>query len=212
MPGKYSGNVTVSHPDVPYYSQWESPELVGRFLDGSLRAADDPRWAASGAATPDEYAFWARRVCGLACLKMLLAWQGEPVPTSMALVRRALACGAYVRDGDRVRGLIYQPFVAWIGAEYGIAAQVMRELPVESVVRHARAGTLVVASVHPWVRWPQRVPPARGGHLVLVTGLEDGKLRFHNPSGLPGVSQRHALAGSADFARFAAGRGIVVRG
>jgi hypothetical protein len=130
MPGKYSGNVTVSHPDVPYYSQWESPELVGRFLDGSLRAADDPRWAASGAATPDEYAFWARRVCGLACLKMLLAWQGEPVPTSMALVRRALACGAYVRDGDRVRGLIYQPFVAWIGAEYGIAAQVMRELPV----------------------------------------------------------------------------------
>jgi hypothetical protein len=25
---------------VPYYSQWESPELVPRFLDGSLSAAD----------------------------------------------------------------------------------------------------------------------------------------------------------------------------
>jgi len=37
-------------------------------------------------------------------------------------------------------------------------------------------------------------------------------LRFHNPSGLPGISQRDALVGPADFARFAAGRGIVLPG
>src|SRR5215472_7252494 len=40
---------------VPYYSQWESPDLVPQFIDGSLRPADDPRWAASGARSPLEY-------------------------------------------------------------------------------------------------------------------------------------------------------------
>ena len=41
-------------------------------------------------------------------------------------------------------------------------------------------------------------------------GVVDGMLRFHNPSGLPGISQRDALVGQADFARFAAGRGIIL--
>jgi hypothetical protein len=204
--------VTADPSGVPYFSQWESPELVARFVDGSLRAADDPRWASSGARTPAEYEFWSGKVCGVACLKMVLAGRGRPVPPTMRLVERALAHGAYVRDGDRVDGLVYQPFVAWIGAEHGIAAEVRRDLPVADLVSHAAAGTLVIASVHAWIRWPERTPPGRGGHLVLVTGVVDGMLRFHNPSGLPGISQRDALAGQADFARFAAGRGIVLPG
>ena len=68
----------------------------------------------------------------------------------------------------------------------------------------------MIASVHPWIRWPERTPPARGGHLVLVTGIADGLLRLHNPSGLPGLNQRNALLRADDFARFAAGRGIVI--
>lgn len=204
--------MTADPSGVPYFSQWESPELVGRFLDGSLPAADDPRWAASGARTPAEYAFWSPKVCGLACLKMILAWHGRPVPPTVRLVERALAHGAYVRDGDRVQGLIYQPFVAWIAADHDITAEVRRHLPVADLAGHARTGTPVIASVHSWIRWPERTPPGRGGHLVLVTGVVDGMLRFHNPSGLPGSSQRDALVGQADFARFAAGRGIVLPG
>ena len=42
----------------PYYSQWESAELVPRFIDGSLRPAEDPRWADSGAQTPEQYEYW----------------------------------------------------------------------------------------------------------------------------------------------------------
>jgi hypothetical protein len=102
--------------------------------------------------------------------------------------------------------------VAWIGAEHGITAEVRRDLPVADLAGHAGAGTPVIASVHSWIRWPERTPPGRGGHLVLVTGVMDGLLRFHNPSGLPGISQRDALVGPADFARFAAGRGIVLPG
>ena len=59
----------------------------------------------------------------------------------------------------------------------------MRELPVEAVVSYAGEGTPVIASVHPRARWPHRTPPARGGHLVLLAGLVDGKLRFHSPPG-----------------------------
>jgi hypothetical protein len=196
---------------VPYFSQWESPELAARFLDGSLRESADPRWASSGASTPEEYAFWSRKVCGLACLKMILAARGLPVPATMRLVEHALAAGAYVQDGERVRGLIYRPFADWVGAVYSIGAEVLPDLPVDRLSRIATPDTPVIASVHPWVRWPERTPPERGGHLVLVTGRTDGMLRLHNPSGLPAASEQDALVRLADFARFFAGRGILVR-
>lgn len=197
---------------IPYFSQWESARLAERFVDGSLDLADDPRWAESGARTPGEYSYWARKVCGLACLKMILAGRGLPVPPMMTLVERALAWQAYIpQDGDRVAGLIYRPFADWVAAEYGITAEVAAHLPLDSVAQVASPRTPVIASVHAWIRWPDRNPPDRGGHLVLVTGAGGGLLRLHNPSGIPPASQRDALVGLADFARFYAGRGLLVR-
>jgi hypothetical protein len=195
---------------VPYYSQWESPELVPRFLDGSLRAAEDPRWAASGARTPQEYEHWAEKVCGLACLRMILAARSLPVPPMMSLLERALEWRCYVPDGDRVIGLIYQPFADWVGQEFAIRAQVAAELPLATLAAAASPATPVIASVHGWIRNPAQVPPSRGGHLVLVTGADSETVRLHNPSGLPQVSQRDALIGIADFERFFAGRGLII--
>jgi hypothetical protein len=40
----------------------------------------------------------------------------------------------------------------------------------------------------------------------------NGLVRLHNPSGFPGVSQRDAVVTVADFAKFFAGRGMLVRG
>lgn len=200
----------TSPSGVPYYSQWESPELVPRFVDGSLAASADPRWAASGARTPAEYGFWSRRVCGLACLRMILASRGARVPPMMTLVERALAWRAYIPDGERVIGLIYRPFADWVGAEFGIDARVRPELTIGEIAGSATPATPVIASVHPWIRWPDRTPPAAGGHLVLVTGAAGGLVRLHNPSGLPGSSQRDALIPAAVFGRFFAGRGVVV--
>lgn len=196
---------------VPYFSQWESSGLAARFIDGSLSLADDPRWASSGARTAAEYEYWARKVCGLACLKMILARRGLPVPATMRLVERALAWHAYIPQGDRIAGLIYQPFARWVAAEYGIVTETAPELPLARVAELASPDTPVIASVHPWIRWPDRVPPARGGHLVLVTGADGGLLRLHNPSGIPPASQRDALVTVADFARFFAGRGLIIR-
>lgn len=197
--------------DVPYFSQWESAELAARFVDGSLRLAEDPRWAASGARTPAEYQYWANKVCGLACLKMILARRGLPVPVTMRLVDRALAWRAYVPGEDGVAGLIYQPFASWVAAEYGIAAEVAPHLTLGRIAEAAAPDTPVIASVHAWIRWPERTPPARGGHLVLVTGAGGGLLRLHNPSGIPPASQRDSLLPAADFARFFAGRGLIVQ-
>jgi|HubBroStandDraft_4_1064222.scaffolds.fasta_scaffold354048_1 hypothetical protein len=197
---------------VPYFSQWESPELVGRFVDGSLRSRDDPRWAASGAATPQEYEYWASKVCGLACLKMIMASRDLPVPLTMRLVERALAWRAYVPDGERVAGLIYRPFADWVTAEYAIAVKVAPDLPLADLAAAASPATPVIASVHPSIRWPERTPPERGGHLVLVTGAADGLLRLHNPSGLPDRSQKDTLVAVPDFARFYAGRGLFITG
>lgn len=206
---------TVNHElgasDVPYFAQWESAELAQRFVDGSLPLADDPRWAASGAGTAAEYGYWANKVCGLACLKMILSSRGLPVPPMMTLVGRALSRQAYIPQGDGVAGLIYGPFADWVAADYGITVEVAPDLPLAAVTAAASAQTPVIASVHAWIRWPDREPPARGGHLVLVTGAGDGLLRLHNPSGIPPASQRDALVPAADFARFYAGRGMLVR-
>jgi hypothetical protein len=196
---------------IPYFCQWESPELVPAFIDGSLTAAGDPRWAESGARTREDYAFWSRRSCGLACLKMLLAVRGLAVPPMMRLVDSALECKAFIRDGERVAGLIYRPFADWIASGYGIKAEVMPDLPLEIVAGSASPETPVIASVHPSIRWPERTPPERGGHLILVTGAAAGVIRLHNPSGLPGVSQRDALVARTDFSRFFAGRGLIIR-
>jgi hypothetical protein len=128
------------------------------------------------------------------------------------LVEHALSWSAYVRDGDRVEGLIYKPFADLVGHDYGISATVVPDLSLDQVCASASPAAPMIASVHSWIRWPDRTPPQTGGHLVLVTGAAEGVLRLHNPSGLPGASQRDARIPVADFARFFAGRGLIVAG
>jgi hypothetical protein len=180
-------------------------------IDGSLRGADDPRWAESGARTPQEYEFWAGKTCGIACFKMVLARRAQPVPPTMRLVERALEHGAYVPRGDRVDGLIYAPFARLAKEEFGVVLDVARELTPGEIVIAATPDTPVIASVHRWIRWPDREPAERGGHLVLVTGADAGTLRLHNPSGFPGASQCDVMVKVSDFSKFFANRGMLVR-
>jgi hypothetical protein len=195
---------------VPYFSQWESADLVAEIIAGSLLASHDPRWAESGAATAAEYEFWSWRICGMACLRMILAHRGDPVPRSVPLAEECTRAGGYVRHPNRVDGLIYSPFANWIADRWGIKATVRAELPHTDIAETIHAGGLAIVSVHPWIRWPERTPPRRGGHLALITGAGPGHLLVHNPSGLPGQSQEHARVDLATFDRFYAGRGVLV--
>ncbi|MGW0314038.1 C39 family peptidase [Streptomyces flavidovirens] len=200
---------TTQHP-VPYYSQWESRTLVPEFIAGQRDAADDPLWQKSGADTPQEYAFWAPRMCGVACLRMALDFWRHPVPSSVPLVRELCEAGAYVRNGEVVKGLIYQPFADYVGARWGLKAESVPDLPSSRIHETIAGGCLALVSVHKTVRTPAVEPPSKGGHLVLAVGASQEGVMLHNPSGLPGVSQEFALVPWARFDRFYAGRGVII--
>ncbi|MFC4082237.1 C39 family peptidase [Amycolatopsis samaneae] len=196
---------------VPYFAQWESPELVTAIVTGEISAAADPAWASSGADSPEEYEFWGRRVCGMACLKMLLVHYGLGAHRTMDLAREVTEYGGYVRRADGVDGLIYAPFVRYVRERFGLSAESAPKLPVSAIHDAVGEGTLVMASVHQSIRDPGAVPPRTGGHLVLVVGTSGDGFVIHNPSGHSGRSQAFAEVREDDFRRFYAERGILVR-
>ena len=91
--------------DVPYFSQWETPEMTLPVLaEGAAALHRDVRWKNSGAETIEEYARWAVNVCGMACLKMILAARGEAHPI-LSLARACTSYGGYViNEAPRSRG------------------------------------------------------------------------------------------------------------
>jgi hypothetical protein len=201
--------VTVTH-SVPYVSQFASADLVEGFVTDVVPLSTDPRWAETGAADVVQYAWWARRMCGMACLRMVLAARGVTATSLVELAEECARHGGYVRHDDgRVDGLIYAPFARWVCERFRIGVEVRTALPVAEVRSLVNAGTLVMASVHPWLRWPDRTPPARGGHLVLVVGTTPETLLVHNPSGLPGESQEYAEVPTEVFGTFYAERGVL---
>jgi hypothetical protein len=97
---------------VPFFSQWESRELTSDVLArGTSALADDPNWATSGATSLDEYVEWAAHLCGMACLKMILAARTQRVFPILALARLCTRYGGYqVGHDGQIKGLIYAPF------------------------------------------------------------------------------------------------------
>lgn len=196
--------------NVPYFSQWESPDLVPDFLSGELSASDDPLWARSGAGSAEEYEFWSWRACGVACLRMMLTWWMGDAPAAIPLVKECQDAGAYVVAGEKVKGLIYAPFCDYLGERWGLKATVATGLELTEVGDLLGEDRLAILSVHPSIRRPTQAPPERGGHLVLVVGTHDDGLIIHNPSGLPGTSQKFARLDFATLTRYFAGRGMVI--
>ena len=196
---------------VPFFSQWETPDMTMEVLaegaDVALRL--DPLWQNSGAETPDEYAVWAANICGMACLKMILATRGEIVPT-IELARRCTSYGGYVVNEGSIKGLIYAPFVSFVREAFGLRAEVMTNVATAEIPAILARSRFFIASVSSWIRWPDREPPSKGGHLVLVTCASRQDFRFHNPSGHTSATQANAVLAPADFDRFFANRGIAV--
>ena len=84
---------------IPYFSQWEDPDCAAGIIAGELALSDIKRWQQSGASTQQEFIEWANHVCGMCCLKMVLAAVSGKVVPILNLTQRSLAYGAYVRDG-----------------------------------------------------------------------------------------------------------------
>ncbi len=144
----------------------------------------------------------------MACLKMAMAARGEifPIHSLRRLVQRH---GGYVETPQGIKGLIYAGAVAWLETQ-GIAAKTRVDLTAGKLAgllgRH-----MIIASVHPAIRRPEQAPPGRGGHLVLVFGVDPmGRLRFHNPSGDSVATRRDVRLTPRQFGRFFAGRGMLL--
>jgi len=197
---------------VPYFSQWETPEMTSAVLaEGSAALLRDPLWWQSGAETIEEYARWAVNVCGMACLKMILAARGDLHPT-LALARGCAAYGGYVVNelDASIKGLIYAPFVIYVRERFGLTAEVITGVATENIPDMLAERRFFMASVNSNIRCPERMPPSKGGHLVLVTAASAETVRFHNPSGHDAASRADVALPLAVFDRFFANRGIAI--
>lgn len=198
--------------DIPYFSQWETPEMTLPVLsEGASALYRDPLWRNSGAQTIEEYARWAVNVCGMACLKMILAARGEDHPI-LSLARACTTYGGYVvNEADAsIKGLIYAPFVDFVRERFNLSGGVRTDVPVAAIPAILAGHRFFIASVSSAIRWPEREPPSKGGHLVLVTAVSQESIRFHNPSGHDRASQADVVLPLATFDRFFANRGIAV--
>ncbi|HZW04338.1 MAG TPA: C39 family peptidase [Anaerolineaceae bacterium] len=202
---------------VPYYAQVASPDLAAEFFEAGRPLESDPRWAESGAASPAEYAYWADRACGIACVKMCVEALGGPVRPMMAWVEAGLALNGYAvnhtRTGETEEiGWVHRSLADLVLPYAGRAWPQAASL--EEVIKHLRAGRLVIASVSYQIGTTQPVT-RRGGHLVVLTGaqLADGDVRAliaHNPSGRTPELRVHARIPADRFLAAYAGRVIVI--
>ncbi|QCP53766.1 hypothetical protein FAZ95_32675 [Trinickia violacea] len=201
---------SIRHINVPYYSQWGSPDWVRPIVEESADPCDDPHWRQSGFADPERYRFWAQRVCGLTCLESVLDFWRIRRASRAALLDQALERGAYkMRTDGGVDGLIYRPFADWVGEAFGLKVHVLPEIGIEALAGHIDSDTFAIASVSPRIRYPDEPNETRGGHLILLHGADRDGVWFHNPSGIA-PHQADAYLRFDAFERFFAGRGMTI--
>ncbi|MEV4896839.1 peptidase [Nonomuraea sp. NPDC055795] len=194
---------------VAAFTQFMSADRIASYVYGGADPGEDPLWRHSGARTREEYSRWCRHACGMACLRMLLHHRDGHAPPLLDLVYGCRAYGGYREEPEGIKGLYYAPFADYARAEHGLAAEVHPLMDLGELEELLAEGRMVIASVHPEIRRPERPAPGRGGHLVLVTEAADGTVLFNNPSGHTEDSRRARLP-LARFGDFFAGRGISV--
>jgi hypothetical protein len=203
---------------VPYYAQIASPELAESIFVHGMNPAQDPRWAESGADTPQEYAYWVERACGVACLKMCVEALGGPIRSLIEWARLGLKQGGYlIRQNED--GSTHE--VGWV---HGVLAEMARAsgltseahpTSLETITTYLRRGCMVIASVS-YEAGDDRLPITKqGGHLMVVIGADcvDGRphaFYVNNPSGRRKEWQASARLSLERFAAAYSGRVIVI--
>ncbi|MDR5775598.1 MULTISPECIES: hypothetical protein [unclassified Caballeronia] len=199
----------VSLNDVRYFSQWADPLYNRRIIEGE-DPCFDPTWSASGFADADDYRFWARRLCGIACLKSILSAYRVHVPTTFQLLELALESGSYRKRGDgTVEGLLYEPFVQMIDSQFGLSGKIVVDTPASRIATVLPSDGFVIWSVSSEIRSPHLPNQRTGGHLILVMAADRDACIFHNPSGIEPYQSWVKLDYETLY-RFSAGRGMAI--
>lgn len=213
-------NDTIRLPySIPYYAQIASPELAEAIFVNGLDPIYDPRWAESGAETPQEYAYWVERACGVACLKMCVEALNGPVRSLVEWARLGLSQGGYLihrtADGSEYEVGWVHRVLAKMAEEVGLVAEA-RAATLKEIGDYIRQGFLVIASIS-YEAGDARLPITKqGGHLMVVIGadyVEDQPLAFYvnNPSGRRAELQAGARLALDRFAPAYSGKVIIIR-
>ncbi len=214
--GEYRAEV-----EVPYYSQFASPDRINDYIHHGYDGASDPNWRTFGAESPDDYAFWSHRVCALACIKMAAeAFHPQVRPTLWELVQKGLAVKGYtVRDehGNWLDEGWYYHAQAHLAKQYGLQAAGRSYISPLRICQDILDRALVGASVTPEIGEREISGKRYGGHMVLVYGFRWKDRRpthylLHNPSGRFTELQAGAAIDAVRFNRCFAHRAIMLKG
>lgn len=207
--------------NIPYVSQYASAERAEEFVKNEELLKTDLRWREFGAANLDEYVFWATKLCGMACFKMILLSLGglasKLAPTLVVLGKQAMAAGCYLPDPKnpkRLVGLLHQPFLRF-AKDFGFSGELIWHIGPYAVANEIAKNNFVIASVSNQIRHASACPDSKQGHLVLVHGFQvsGGEVQgfyIHNPSGFFGISQENHFVPVEDFLSCFSGRIIVL--
>jgi hypothetical protein len=199
--------------DVPYISQFATPEYAEKVLREGIDLKTDPAWKTTGAITPEEYAKWAMCQCGIASATMALHFFGRDTPPLVSLSKDAFENSVYKEVGMDMSGLHYREFCEWIPKQ-GIHAVFYTRLSIRGIQYALARGQLVMVTVNPNIRGYETAPSdQKGGHLVLVTGYDREKntISINNPSGFTrSNTQKGHVVSVKDFLRHYNHRGIVL--
>lgn len=212
--------VYFTSPIPRYLCQFADKERVSEFLDREDALYSDQLWSTFGYADIEEYAFWAPRLCGLICLKMILDSTESGGESVAALTVEGVDRGGYQVRGSNGelldKGWFYRPLVD-MAKSRGFESGIIANQDIDDIARRIIGNQIVVASVNPRVirgDEPPSLESKPGGHLVVIYGVEvvnGSPLHFHihNPSGRTDTTQQARTKATLLAATFA-GRGFYV--
>ena len=203
--------------EVPYYSQFCSPELVLRIIRGEVRAEDDPRWKEFGTDDLQEYVYWSWKACGIASLKMAVEAVGVPERPMMEWIEEGVADGAFLsseRAGEgKPSGWIHRSLLE-LARRHGLEGECIAQADLEVIAGAIDGGRLAIASVtHELGEWGEITRSS--GHLVVVHGYsrlrgEIEGVMINNPSGRYPELRRDCWLPAERFSAGFSGRLIVL--
>jgi hypothetical protein len=208
--------------DIPYFSQFESPDLVEDIITEKSSAQNDPRWNQSGAETSAEYESYSWQICGMACLKMILAglFKMEDHPL-VALAKEAQRFGVYKPNSkpnmrENLDGMFHKPFIKYL-KKFNLNGNLLRNAGRNSIAYQIYHNRFVIASVHHYIRHDNPSDNGKRGHLVLITGfrIKNGRVSgffINNPSGFQSnKSQEHHFVSMKNWKKCFSGTMIAIR-
>jgi Peptidase_C39 like family len=146
----------------------------------------------SGFPDQDSIQQWEPNCCGIACLRMILAYYGASHNNNERnsywnLLQLGIARGAYSDKGWIHRGLLE------MAEEYGIQGQCHRQKDVEHVIDAVQRDSVCIVSVTRYFMGGQNDendrPLPKGGHLVVAYDT------FGGDNGITGIVCNHPSSG-----------------